>query len=300
MIPTIIVHDALFERRICVCQVLMDGCSDLPFAKFDSLQCLIGKYKRFMLAFISCAKTMAIRSSLRVSEMTTPRFADEALHHALNLAQYSASELEDMLRVNAKIAVENRLRYQNFCSEDNRPMPAIGAYTGAVFKRIAPKDFTSDDFLFAQEHLRITSFLYGLLRPLDGIRPYRLEGDVRLSENGGVTMFDYWKPLLTDVFIADIKRQGGLLLNLASAEMKDLFDWKRVEQEVEVITPEFRVWKGEKLSIVVIYAKMCRGEMTRFFIKNRITHPMQLKSFTWEGFTFDEERSTDRHWWFIA
>lgn len=253
-----------------------------------------------MLAFISCAKTMASRSSLRVPEVTTPRFADEALRHALSLAQYSASELEGMLRVNAKIAVENCLRYHDFCSEYNRPMPAIGAYTGAVFKRIAPKDFTSEDFLFAQEHLRITSFLYGLLRPLDGIRPYRLEGDVHLPENGGVTMFDYWKPLLTDVFIEDIRRQGGVLLNLASAEMKDLFDWKRVAREVRVITPEFQVRKGEKLVTVVVYAKMCRGEMTRFFIKNRITHPEQLKSFSWEGFTFDEGRSTEHQWWFIA
>lgn len=253
-----------------------------------------------MLAFISCAKTMASRSSLRVPEVTTPRFADEALRHALSLAQYSASELEGMLRVNAKIATENCLRYHDFCSEYNHPMPAIGAYTGAVFKRIAPKDFTSEDFLFAQEHLRITSFLYGLLRPLDGIRPYRLEGDVHLPENGGVTMFDYWKPLLTDVFIEDIRRQGGVLLNLASAEMKDLFDWKRVAREVRVITPEFQVRKGEKLVTVVVYAKMCRGEMTRFFLKNRITRPEELKGFEWEGFAFDEARSTDDHWWFIA
>ena len=232
--------------------------------------------------------------------MTNPRFTDEALRHALSLARYPASELGGMLRVNAKIAAENYIRYQDFCSEDNLLVPAIGAYTGAVFKRIAPKDFTTDDFLFAQEHLRIISFLYGLLRPLDGIRPYRLEGDVRLPENGGVTMFDYWKPLLTDVFIEDVKRQDGVLLNLASAEMKDLFDWKRMEREVRVITPEFRVWKGDKPATVVIYAKMCRGEMTRFFIKNRITHPEQLKSFSWEGFTFDEGRSTEHQWWFIA
>ena len=138
-----------------------------------------------MLAFISCAKTMASRSTLQVPQMTNPRFTDEALRHALSLARYSASELGGMLRVNAKIAAENYIRYQDFCSEDNLLVPAIGAYTGAVFKRIAPKDFTPDDFLFAQEHLRITSFLYGLLRPLDGIRPYRLEGDVRLPENGG-------------------------------------------------------------------------------------------------------------------
>ena len=174
-----------------------------------------------------------------------------------------------------------------------------GAYTGAVFKRILPKDFTADDFRYAQEHLRITSFLYGLLRPLDGIRPYRLEGDVRLPEKGGITMFDYWKPLLTDYFIEEIKKRGGILVNLASGEMKDLFDWKRVESEVRVITPDFQVWKGGKLKTVVIYAKMCRGEMVRYIIKNRIGCPEDLRGFSWEGFTFDEELSTDNHLQFV-
>ena len=144
-------------------------------------------------------------------------------------------------------------------------MPAICAYTGAVFKRIVPKDFSEDDFRYAQEHMRITSFLYGLLRPLDGIKPYRMEGDIRLPERGGMTMFDYW------------------------------FDWKRVEEEVRVITPEFQVWKGGQLKTIVIYAKMCRGEMLRYIIKNRIENPEDLKAFTWEGFAYDEGRSTDEH-----
>ena len=148
------------------------------------------------------------------------------------------------------------------------------------------------------EHLRITSFLYGLLRPLDGIKPYRLEGDVRLPEKGGISMFDYWKPLLTDYFIEEIKNCGGVLINLASAEMKDLFDWKRVEQEVRVITPEFQVWKAGQPKTVVIYAKMCRGEMTRFIVKNRLECPEELKSFSWEGFVWDEIRSTENVWHF--
>ena len=161
-----------------------------------------------MLTFISCAKTMASHCSLKVPEVTVPYFEAEAVRNALEMSQVSAAELEKLLKVNAKIAAENRARFHDFCSEDNRPMPAIGAYTGAVFKRILPKDFTADDFRYAQEHLRITSFLYGLLRPLDGIRPYRLEGDVRLPEKGGITMFDYWKPLLTDYFIEEIKKHS--------------------------------------------------------------------------------------------
>lgn len=251
-----------------------------------------------MLAFISCAKTMASRCSLAVPSVTTPHFEVEAVRNALEMSQYTAGELEKLLRVNAKIAAENRLRFHDFCSEDNHPMPAICAYTGAVYKRILPKDFTVDDFSYAQEHLRITSFLYGLLRPLDGIKPYRLEGDVHLPEKGGISMFDYWKPLLTDYFISEIRSQGGVLINLASGEMQDLFDWKRIEAEVRVITPEFQVWKGGQLKTIVIYTKMCRGEMVRSIIKNRIENPEDLKAFTWEGFSLDEERTTDNHWVF--
>lgn len=248
-----------------------------------------------MLTFISCAKTMAARSTVAVPRTTTPVFEAEAVQNALEMSQFSSAELERLLRVNAKIAAENRLRFQDFFSDDNPSMPAICAYTGAVFKRILPKDFTPDDFAYAQDHLRITSFLYGLLRPLDGIKPYRLEGDLRLPERGGVSMFGYWKPLLTDCFINEIKSRGGVLVNLASGEMKDLFDWKRVESEVRVITPDFQVMKDGKPKTIVIYAKMCRGEMVRYIIKNRIEHPDALKNFTWEGFVFDEARSVGDH-----
>ena len=201
----------------------------------------------FFIFFVQ--KTMAAHCSVVVPEVTVPKFEVEAVRNALEMSQYSVSELERLLRVNTKIAAENRLRFHDFCSEENRSMPAVCAYTGAVFKRILPKDFSAEDFRYAQEHLRITSFLYGLLRPLDGIKPYRLEGDVRLPEKGGISMFDYWKPLLTDYFIEEIKNCGGVLINLASAEMKDLFDWKRVEQEVRVITPEFQVGRPDTLRL---------------------------------------------------
>ena len=248
-----------------------------------------------MLLFISCAKTMTARTTVTVPEITLPQFQMVAVQNALEMGQYTTEELERLLRVNTKIAAENRLRFQDFCSDDNRPMSAICAYTGAVYKRILPKDFSEDDFLYAQDHMRITSFLYGLLRPLDGIKPYRMEGDVRLPERGGITMFDYWKPLLTDLFIADIKRQGGVLVNLASGEMKDLFDWHRLEREVRVISPEFQIMRDGHLKTIVVYAKMCRGEMARYIIKNRIENPEDLKAFTWEGFAFDEARSSENH-----
>ena len=167
-----------------------------------------------------------------------------------------------------------------------------------VFRHIAPQDFTAEDWAYAQSHLFITSFLYGLLRPADRIRNYRLEGHVRLPEEEDRTLFAYWRARLTDVFISAIRQQGGILVNLASAEMKNLFDWTRVTREVRVITPDFYTYKGRRLSTVVVYAKMCRGEMTRFILKNRIENPEDLKNFEWEGYRFNPRESHDDHWVF--
>lgn len=238
---------------------------------------------------------MTERSRLQVPFTTQPVFNDEAIHNAIYMSRFSSEEISRLLKINSKLAAANFFRYHNFFSEDNKGLPAILSYTGMVFKRLSIKDFSDDDFRYAQEHLLITSFLYGLLRPLDVIKCYRLEGDIKLPERGDITMFDYWKPVLTDFFIGEIKRQGGVLLNLASGEMKDLFDWKRVCREVRVITPDFYVYKDGKLSTVVIYAKMCRGEMTRFVLKNRIENPEQIKSFEWEGFCYNENESSGDH-----
>lgn len=245
-----------------------------------------------MMTFISCAKTMTGKSKQQVPFTTTPVFERNACENAMHLSQYSVEELERLLRINHKLASENYMRYQNFLSEDNTALPALLSYTGIVFKRINPKDFTLEDLAYAQEHLRITSFLYGLLRPLDCIKNYRLEGDIRLPEHGNQSMFDYWKPMLTEHFIKEIKKEGGVLVNLASGEMKDLFDWKQLCREVQVITPEFMVHKNGKLTTVVVYAKMCRGEMTRYILKNRIESPEALKAFEWEGFAYNEQEST--------
>ena len=240
-----------------------------------------------MLVLLSCAKTMSAVSKVKVPLTTSPRFQKEAAEIALQMSQFSVDELERLLRVNAKIAVENYKRYQAFHAEATPELPALLAYTGIVFKRLNPKDFSV-------EHLRLTSFCYGLLRPLDVIRPYRLEGDVVLPELGNQTMFSYWQSRLTDVFIQDVRQAGGILCNLASDEMKSLFDWKRVEKEVRVVTPEFHVWKNGKLATIVVYTKMSRGEMTRFILKNKAGNPDDLKGFSWEGFEFDESLSDER------
>ncbi len=252
-----------------------------------------------MLVLLSCAKTMSFASKVKIPLCSEPRFLTEASGIALQMSQFNVEQLEQRLRVNQQIAVENYKRYQDFHSDTVPQLPALLAYAGIVFKRLNPKDFSAEDFLYAQDHLRLTSFCYGLLRPLDVIRPYRLEGDMQLPEPGGQTMFAYWRERLTDRFIEDICSAGGVLCNLASEEMKGLFDWARVEREVTVVTPEFHTWKNGKLATVVVYTKMARGEMTRFILKNRIDSVEALKAFVWEGFEWNEQRSDARRLVFI-
>lgn len=253
-----------------------------------------------MLTFISCAKTMTNQTKVETTINTsTPFFQEEALQHVMELSNLSAEEMGKLLHINTKIASENVLRYRDFLSETNMPLPAILSYTGMVFKRINPNDFTDEDFAYAQNHLLITSFLYGLLRPMDLIKNYRLEGNVRLICRNNETMFTFWKPILTNFFINAIKDQGNILINLASEEMKNLVDWKRVCKETQVITPDFYTLKDGKLKAVTVYAKMCRGEMTRLILKRRIEDPEILKTFEWEGFTYNEEYSTQDNWVFV-
>lgn len=253
-----------------------------------------------MQILISCAKTMTELTSVITPPATRPVYHDEAAELAAQLATLPTDELAKLLRINRRIAAENHRRYHRFHGDDAAAIPAIAAYTGIVFKHIGPSTFTDSDFEYAQRHLNITSFLYGLLRPLDAIRSYRLEGDAVLPGHDDETVFSFWRKRLTDAFLEKIRDDDGILVNLASSEMKRLFDWKRICREARVITPEFRIREGDRLKTVVVYTKMCRGELTRFTLKNRVADPEVLKDFEWEGFRFDAALSRGDDWVFTV
>lgn len=242
---------------------------------------------------------MTEKQKCNVPLTTTPIFQQKAIDNALELSQYSTEDLEKMLNVNTNIALTNHLRYRDFLSLEPLAIPAICAYNGIVYKNINTSDFTPDDFMYAQEHLLITSFLYGLLRPLDTIKSYRLEGNIKLPDNDGKNLFDFWKEELTKLIINHANKNGGIIVYLASEEMKELFDWKLVESKVRVIYPEFKVMKKDKLKTIVVYTKMCRGQMTRFILKNRIENIDSIKDFTWEGFSYNENSSDKNKFSFI-
>lgn len=224
-----------------------------------------------MLILLSCAKIMNRASKMEVPFSTQPIFEKEAARIASHMCEYQTEELSRILKVNHKIAEENRLRFKYFNTPEYPTLEAILSYAGIVFKKLDLSDFTQDDFKYAQDHLRITSFCYGLLRPLDKIHPYRLEGDVTLPALGNITLFEFWRSRLTDQLIQDVKATGGILCNLASGEMKRLFDWPRLEKEVQIITPKFQSWKNGKPVSIVIYTKIARGETARYIIKNKIS-----------------------------
>ncbi len=212
-----------------------------------------------------------------------PHFQDNAAMIAAQMASYSADELQQMLGISRKLAAENVLRY-NAWPDSSTLTPAVMAYDGIVFNRLSPTTLSADDMRYACGHLFIASFLYGLLRPSDLINPYRLEGKVALPVTSHQSLFDYWKSVLTDWFIDKVKADDGVLVNLASNEFRNMFDWKCVEKELTVISPDFKVEEGGRLKNVTIYAKMCRGAMTRHIIENRIADPSLLSGFTFEGF----------------
>ena len=240
-----------------------------------------------MQILIACAKIMTGSAPRKIPFTTEPTFQLQANENAMQMISYSVEELMDILHVNREIAIENWKRFRMFHTKEYR-QPAVFSYDGMVFQRLAPETFSDDTLIYANEHLLISSFLYGLLRPLDMVNKYRLEGNVTLPHYNGETMFDFWKPILTEWFIRKIKADDGFLMNLASDEMRNLFDWKRVKKEVKIISPEFKVEKNGKLKTIVIYTKMCRGAMACYILKNRITDVEQLKGFEYEGFRLDE------------
>lgn len=251
-----------------------------------------------MQILLASAKIMNSTTTVQTPNSHLPRFQKEAGQMALELGELSVEELAKTIPCNEKIALENKLRYQDFFNEEAF-LPALLAYYGQAYKYLKAQEYSQDDFRYADRHLWITSFLYGLLRPLDLIHPYRLEGKAKLPSAEGKNMFAYWKPHLTDILIEAVKADDGVLVHLATEEFQHLFDWKRIQKEVNVIQPLFMVDQGNILKAVSVYAKSCRGAMTSYILRNQLTSPEEFLSFTYDGFTYDKNYGDKSHPHFI-
>ncbi len=243
-----------------------------------------------MQIILSSAKLMNAVTKMEQNKYTVPLFQNKAESFALELAQHSIEELKQELKCSTSLAQVAKQNFIDFFNQENK-LPAILAYNGQAYKCLKAHTLTNNDMEFANKHLWILSFLYGMLRPDNLIHPYRLEGKVVLEASSGRSIFDFWKPLLTDVLIDSVKADDGVLLHLATEEYQHIFDWKRILNEVTVVQPLFKVFDGTRLKNITVYAKSCRGAMARYVLQNEITDPKRLIGFEYEGFTFSSQSS---------
>lgn len=219
---------------------------------------------------------------------STPLFQSVTNVLAEEMARMDVEDLGKQLDCSKKIAAENWKRYQNFGFAEK--LPAIMAYNGQAYKHLKAHTLSEEALSYAQKHLWITCFLYGLLRPMDGIVPYRMEHCTTLEATHDKPINQFWKDKLTDVLIDSVKADDGILIHLSTEEYEHLFDWKRVHNEVKVIQPLFYVeQENGKLKVQAVWAKTCRGAMVRFILNHQITSPQALKAFSYEGFEYEAQ-----------
>ncbi|ASK20120.1 MULTISPECIES: peroxide stress protein YaaA [unclassified Halomonas] len=245
-----------------------------------------------MLSVISPAKTLDFETPSTTDKVTQPNFLDHSKPLIEILRDYSPQQLSDLMGISDKLAGLNAARFADWqppFTLDNAK-PAVQAFQGDVYTGLEANTFSDDDNLFAQQHLRILSGLYGLLRPLDLIQAYRLEMGTKLPNDAGKDLYAYWKPTLTQALNSAIEESGSnVLVNLASNEYFKAIDTKKLG--ARVITPVFKDEKNGSFKIISFYAKKARGLMSAWIIQQQINDPEQLTAFDVAGYRFDPAAS---------
>ena len=210
------------------------------------------------------------------------------------------ADIQSLMGVSAKIANPNHERFMNWHPEftSNNAKQALLAFKGDVYTGLDADTLDAGGLKFAQKHLRILSGLYGLLRPLDLMQPYRLEMGLRLKNRGGKNLYEFWGDDIAKAVQSALGKSGSpLLINLASNEYFKSVNAKSLD--AEIITPVFKDLKQDKYKMISFYAKKARGLMARYIIDQRLNEPDGLKSFDSEGYYFSDQQSTERELVFL-
>ncbi|UII19468.1 peroxide stress protein YaaA [Fulvivirga ligni] len=246
-----------------------------------------------MIAIVSPAKTLDFETPYTL-EPTLPRFQKEALQLIAVLKEKSEKDIESLMSISEKLATLNVERYHNFTKKKNpaHSKPAMLAFQGDVYQGLEADTFSDKEVAFAQDHFRILSGLYGILRPLDLIQPYRLEMGTHLKVGENKNLYEFWKDVVAKTLNKDLKNQGDkVLVNLASVEYFKSVDKDQLKGKI--IDVDFKDFKSGQYKIISFYAKKARGLMARYIIKNQISKVEDLKGFDYEGYWYDEKESTD-------
>ncbi|WP_313124351.1 peroxide stress protein YaaA [Pseudescherichia sp.] len=245
-----------------------------------------------MLILISPAKTLDYQSPLATQRYTQPVLLDHSQQLIDVARQLSAPQIKTLMGISDKLADLNATRFHDWQPDftPDNARQAILAFKGDVYAGMQAETFSEDDFTFAQQHLRMLSGLYGVLRPLDLMQPYRLEMGIRLQNPKGSDLYQFWGETITTTLNEALAAQGdNIIVNLASDEY-----FRAVKPKLlagEIVKPVFLDEKNGTFKVISFYAKKARGLMSRYIIENRLTTPDQLKAFDVDGYVFDEEAS---------
>lgn len=252
-----------------------------------------------MIIVISPAKTLYAHSPIQLDQYTQPTYLAEAQKIFSVLKKKKPAELATLMDISPKLAELNAHRFQQwqlpFTLENS--WQALLMFNGDVYQEMKAATFSPVQFGYAQQHLRILSGVYGILKPLDLIQPYRLEMGTAIGIGSKKDLYDFWKTKVTSQLKAELAQNGQqTLINLASIEYFSVVDTKKLK--ARIITPSFKESKNGQYQMVSIFAKKARGLMSRFIIENGITDPEEIKAFDLGGYYFNNQLSKENNWVF--
>jgi len=252
-----------------------------------------------MIILMNSSKTLDFQQKARVSTHTIPELKKDADNLVKELRKLSPADFSNLLKTSEKLTELNIERYANWQTQVNESnaKQALSAFTGDIYSGMNVDNYKIKDINFAQKHMRILSGLYGILRPLDLIQPYRLEMAAKLVTNRGKNMYDYWGTKINEILKALLKQEkSGTLVNLCSMEY-----FKAIKSDLldaNVITPAFKEFREGSYRFITLYAKKARGMMCNFIIQNHLNEVNDLKSFDVEGYQYNQKISSDNEWVF--
>lgn len=253
-----------------------------------------------MIFILSSAKTMNFKNEVRAVK-TQPVFGKEAAKIAMAIRSLSLDELAALLKVNGNLAQLNHVRFQEWMwpHKASAAMQAALAYNGTAFLGLDAPTLTDTNFAFAQKHMRILSGLYGSLRPMDMIMPYRLEMQTSVLVGPMKNLYNYWNTMIAKSIETDLRSMNSpFLVNLASEEYSKAV-LPHLSADVNVMSIIFKENRNGKWVNVTVRTKFARGLMARFIIENRITNPSDLEAFDIDGYRFDVHSSSENSKTFI-
>lgn len=252
-----------------------------------------------MITVISPAKTLDFCQQEITRKHTTPEFLGDSKALVSQLKRFSKEQIAELMGISPKLADLNSARFKSWKQPftTGNAKQSLLAFKGDVYTDIETEKYSDEDFEFAQQHLRILSGLYGVLRPLDLMQPYRLEMGTKLENKRGANLYAFWGTKITKALNEALAAsKSETLVNLASNEYFGSVVPDKLD--AQIITPIFKDTKNGKVKIISFYAKRARGMMANFIIRKRITDPQQLKKFNVAGYKFDKGLSSDTEFTF--